>query len=230
MSSNPHTLGDRLRWAIDEHQPRRGRQRGLRLFQRRMEARWKGSTGVPYALSTIQTYLIPDPTKRLDPPLSFLHAAADVLGVREVWLTYGKGVPTEEEEKEAAAARMAGEPPPEDLRAGLERGLGAPLRGSVTIPLLHFWRRLRWAVNGDQLELPDDDEKLAERVGLALRGPLDAFGLTMERRDPDFVSEYVMACLPSLSVVLRALGLSGTEKFVFEKNVLTPEKEADDGD
>lgn len=102
-----HTLAERLRWAIDR-QPHAGRQRGLRLFQRRMAdradgARKHGRAVVGTHLSTVQTYLNGTAT----PGVEFLNEAAIVLGVRPAWLFAGEGHPTDEEERAASDAQAA---------------------------------------------------------------------------------------------------------------------------
>lgn len=95
------TLSDRLRWAI-ERQPKRGRERGVRLFQRRIHKRAEeldaegGSPLVGYHLSSIQGYLAGE----TDPSLPFLREAARLLNVREAWLISGEGAPTEAMEVE----------------------------------------------------------------------------------------------------------------------------------
>ena len=98
-----HTLGGRLRWAI-KRQPHQGRQRGLRLFQRRMEEHGLRVPGT--SLSAIQGYLRDDPA---EPSPSFLLLAARLLSVRVGWLAFGGGAPTEEEE------RTRGETPEAEL-------------------------------------------------------------------------------------------------------------------
>ena len=90
-----HTLEGRLRWAIDQ-QPHKGRQQGLRLFQRKIEGRAnelrkEGGPALPgTGLSSIQTYL----NGKTVPPVSFLREAASVLGVDGAWLILGDGAPT----------------------------------------------------------------------------------------------------------------------------------------
>ena len=99
MAESWHTLGGRLRWAF-ERQPRQGRQRGLRLFQRRMERHGPDIPGT--SLSAIQGYLKDDdPT---EPSPRFLALAARLLSVRPTWLTWGAGAPTEEGEAERREA------------------------------------------------------------------------------------------------------------------------------
>src|SRR5690606_19588238 len=93
-----NTLPGRLQWAIAE-QPRQGRQRGLRLFQRRMEeraAQVEAEGGPPLAgthLASIQGYI----SGKVEPSLRFLEEAARVLGVRPAWLAYNDGPPREAE-------------------------------------------------------------------------------------------------------------------------------------
>jgi hypothetical protein len=88
---NWHTLGGRLRWAYQQ-QPARGRERGLRLFQRQMEEAAPGVQGT--SLSAIQGYL----KGNGEPSLRFIKHAARLLAVRAEWLAWGEGAPTEDEE------------------------------------------------------------------------------------------------------------------------------------
>jgi transcriptional regulator with XRE-family HTH domain len=100
-----NTIAERMRWAI-ERRPALGRQRGVRKFQRDIEARSgerrdQGEREIPgVTLPSIMTYLNGD----TEPTVLFLREAAGVLGVREAWLTCGEGLPTEEEN--AAVARF----------------------------------------------------------------------------------------------------------------------------
>ena len=102
-------LKGRLSWAVNQQLPV-GRQRGLRLFQRRMEERSKRIEAdgekplVGTALSSVQTYL----TGQQSPPLSFLKEAATVLGVREAWLISNQGAPTWAHEEDQLSP---GQPP-----------------------------------------------------------------------------------------------------------------------
>lgn len=96
VPGNRHTVAERLHWAIYHVQGRDGRQRGLRLFQRRMEARAEGDEAlVGYHLSSIQGYI----NGEVEPSRHFLEAASQVLGVRLEWLLLGQGEPTPEEQE-----------------------------------------------------------------------------------------------------------------------------------
>lgn len=122
--SSPKTLGERLRWAV-ERQPTRGKERGLRLFQRRMEERAKEIRRAGHrapdgtALSSIQGYL----AGGVEPSLAFVEEAARVLRVRAAWLAFGSGMPTEDEQAgaEEAVERLRGA-----VQSVIEPGL-APL-------------------------------------------------------------------------------------------------------
>jgi transcriptional regulator with XRE-family HTH domain len=91
---------------------REGRQRGLRLFQRKINAHSKeiAEHGGPrlrgVAASSIQNYLNGD----ADPPLRFLREAARLLEVREAWLICGVGFPTEAEQAAAVGLWEARHP------------------------------------------------------------------------------------------------------------------------
>jgi hypothetical protein len=97
------SFSGRLRWAIDEHQRPKGRQRGLRLFQRKME-REKGVPGS--SLSAIQTYL----RGKAEPTRPFILAAAKVLRIRASWLAFGEGQPTEAAEMSMRTVMHGGDP------------------------------------------------------------------------------------------------------------------------
>jgi len=84
------TLGGRLGWAI-KRQPNEGKSRGVGLLKTKLEKRKAPGANYP----SISSYLKDD----VDPPLAFIQAAADALGIRKVWLAYGEGAPTEEEER-----------------------------------------------------------------------------------------------------------------------------------
>ena len=146
MQADFSTLHGRLRWAIDR-QPREGRRRGLRLFQRRMESRAKELTeeddvqleGV--ALSSIQTYL----RGEVVPPLTFLQEAAGVLVVREAWLILHDGEPTEDEERARQGPEEEGMPP------GMLEAMNN-LREGLVEEFPHFWK------------LPDSSRTLVWRL------------------------------------------------------------------
>lgn len=88
------TLGERLRWAIDQQQPE-GKSRGVGLLISRLKEH--GALGANYP--SINSYL----SDKVEPPLAFVREAANALGVRVEWLAFGVGKPTEAEE----AARRA---------------------------------------------------------------------------------------------------------------------------
>ncbi len=130
------SLASRLRWAIDQ-QPPEGRQRGLRLFQRRLTATHPGLDGT--ALSSVQAYL----NGSVTPSLAWVDAASGILAVRAAWLAFGGGFPTEAEQA-AMRTSMTGDHPttPEPSRQqGAARGA---LSGFVTSvfneELPAFWR------------------------------------------------------------------------------------------
>ena len=121
-----HTLADRLHWAIGRR-PSRGRQRGLRLFQRDMGEHARDVQGT--SLSAIQGYLRSD----VEPSLSFVQHAARLLAVREAWLAWGTGAPTEEEE---AGRRESPEAALFRISTAVHEALGVPTRIPAGIPLL----------------------------------------------------------------------------------------------
>jgi hypothetical protein len=84
------TLGSRLGQAIQQW-----RGRGIKAFQQEMKAR--GVPGSSYPM--VHRYL----KNAAVPPIPFVTAAAELLGVRASWLTYGDGEPTDAEQAAAAA-------------------------------------------------------------------------------------------------------------------------------
>lgn len=90
------TLGGRLEWAI-EAMPPAGRERGQSLFSKmlskRDEALRPQGKRLPSSRPSINSYV----TNKTEPPVTFIREAADILGVREEWLAFGSGPPTEYE-------------------------------------------------------------------------------------------------------------------------------------
>lgn len=202
MVGNWHTLAGRLRWAIFEHQPPQGRERGLRLFQRRMEAHAPDTPGT--SLSAIQGYLRGEP----EPSLRFIEEAARLLGVRGEWLAWGAGAPTEEEE----AIRR--ETPEEELAqvcAAVYGALGIPDQGfgratEVWAPAarqaaIAYWQaRHLWVTltgEGERLSRPEATEAIAA----AIAAPLEA--LVMDPLRVDDLPDYVQAIALAIHRTLR---------------------------
>lgn len=193
------TLADRLRWAI-ERQPRQGRQRGLRLFQRRMEERAKEilrAGGPPLTgthLSTIQGYV----NGTAEPSRQFLVEAARVLGVREAWLILGEGAPTEEEEqaikKALADLAAAGRFIVRQMQAVAESEIARAFPAYPYLPhatRAELWRMfdrfIKYAVKTDRLgdpheTLPIDGWRQAGAMfGRYLNAAFDLFGVEPAR-------------------------------------------------
>ena len=80
-----NTRGERLAWAVERFK-RQGRHRGIGLLI--LKLRERGTQGASYP--SINSYL----RDKVDPPLDFIEAAADILGVRSGWLAFGDGAPT----------------------------------------------------------------------------------------------------------------------------------------
>lgn len=100
MPKQWETLGGRLQWAI-ERQPPEGKSRGVGLLIRKLET--AEAPAANYA--SIGSYL----DDKVTPPLTFITAASEALGVREAWLAFNEGEPDEQEEvaAEVATDRLA---------------------------------------------------------------------------------------------------------------------------
>lgn len=101
-----NTIGGRLRWAIDRRLPR-GRERGIRLFQRDLEERAKqrADTIPGVTLPSIMTYL----NDETEPSAAFVREAADLCGVRPGWLLFGEEPRTEAEVEAEAGKEREGD-------------------------------------------------------------------------------------------------------------------------
>lgn len=198
-SGDLHTIGQRLRWAIDAQPPELGplggQRRGIRLFQSHMEDRAKeleagGQKLLGVTLNSIQTYIpredgTPEETK---PSVDFLREAARLLHVREAWLISGDGAPTEAEEVVRRDAERRRRTEMEStIIEGFEAGLGQPFEGLSSIAqaaLWQLWASLRgslveYVTASDPPGTADDqqsvDRELARRIAVAVRAPLAPF-------------------------------------------------------
>ena len=110
------SLGKRLRWAIDRQQPR-GKQRGTRLFQRRLRGRAdelrarKEPKLVGTSLSSVNDYI----ADKAEPSLRLLREAATLLRVRPVWLICNHGPPRESPPEHPDDSNRAGSDPAPDV-------------------------------------------------------------------------------------------------------------------
>jgi hypothetical protein len=95
-STEPTSIGARLSKAV-----RAWPGGGITAFQRQLQA--EGVPGSSYAM--VHKYL----RDKTVPPISFLNAAAEFLGVRVSWLAFGEGPSTAEEETFTAAAPISPE-------------------------------------------------------------------------------------------------------------------------
>lgn len=130
------SLASRLRWAVGQ-QPPEGRQRGLRLFQRRLTDKAPGLDGT--ALSSIQAYL----NGSVTPSLRWVEVASGILGVRADWLGFGSGSPTAGEQSGMKALVEPGRTGPATTALG-SRGARDALGDYVTSVFNEefpaFWR------------------------------------------------------------------------------------------
>jgi hypothetical protein len=223
-----YTLAGRLRWAVFEHQPPEGRQRGLRLFQRKIDDRTPAVPGS--SLSAIQSYLRGD----AEPTPRFLLAAAQLLAVRPEWLAWGIGAPTEEEE---AARRESPEEELQRLSTAVYQALGVPTSipaGTVTTQhpegtpdeMARFWGpaiwapvvrqtalrlyqlRIAWAmVSGEQVPSGPEADHSWDTAHLdlatAIAAPLRSLEIDGQRLNLSDVGDYVQDVALALQRVFR---------------------------
>lgn len=204
VAENWHTLGGRLRWAINQ-QPASGRKRGLRLFQARMKKYAPAMPGT--SLSAIQGYLRDDG----EPSLAFVRQAAVLLSVREPWLACGDGMPTKEKDSgdaelfSVSTAVYDALGVPTKVEGGAERFFGsavwAPIARHTALQL--YQRHQTWSLlmgGGVSEEDPDIRwQRAVEETALAIAAPLKALGVEADQLELSEVGDYVSA----LSITLQ---------------------------
>lgn len=200
------TIGERLRIAI-RRMPARGRERGIRLFQKQMEERYPGVTGTSYP--SIHSYL----QNRTAPPLEFLAAAAELLGVREEWLANGEGEMTEERQR---IMKAAPEPVEEDIDDVLEEAFPG-YKALPAIVQYTFADVLGRAAEAQMLNLASqlDGRRvlpngyirlMAAEFGKLLMLPTTHFGFgPMDTGSREF-TDYALAMLHALSLAITGPG------------------------
>lgn len=211
------TVGERLRWAIEELGPRpRGRpgaKGSIRGFYELLKDQ-EGLKGKGASYQMIHRYLPkpdtnPDPTV---PPEDFLRATAEVLSdesgkrLRWKWLATGEGEPTAEEAGTRRALDAEGEKAIqehteriESARTALRDAAGASVSPVAFAVFLHTWNRMR-----SQPEIYFDTEQLSvETFAQALMAPFHR--ASTEIGEPDFMEleDYIISAAP---VIGRALG------------------------
>lgn len=223
MTAKWDTIADRLRWAIDR-MPREGRQRGERLFQRKVERRAEEirRSGDPeeltgYHLNSIRDYLS---GKTLPSPI-FIREAAAVVGVRATWLLDGSGKPTDAEEqamrrvatslsqvvestREAAAAAVeerfeAYRNLPDPARVHVVEMIEELLFGHATSDLEHLWP-------------PDAGRLIGERVGHYLCAPFTLLGSPPSSFGPVELALIVDSLARPVQIAARARELASQEE------------------
>lgn len=208
-------MANRLRWAMNRHDWREGRRRGLRLFQKRMDERAKEleEAGGPrlegVSKSSIQTYL----SGKVVPPLPFLQAAARVLGLREAWLISGDGFATEEEN--AAAAKGQGKPGllaigklvlEAQVADLLEKGEGGfwDLPDATREAMLRGYQSFSRIVFVMQPGRYPDEEALRQKYASYLSAPFAILGIDRASLEPIERALLIDALLRSLDIVQLA--------------------------
>lgn len=211
MPNNQNTFPDRLEWAITEHQEQEGRQRGVRLFQRKMDQRGeeleqKGENFVGTTLSTIQNYL----NGNSEPNIGWIQEAAYVLGVRWEWLATGEGPPTKAEavaeEEAAVAAEGERDTPaevPGDRRAVmgrrwreeygevLEGVLGGRVPALARATVAHQWRRLD-VIASQSPDTRMDSAELLRQLASSVAAPLREAGVEFSELREEEKTDYVL--------------------------------------
>jgi hypothetical protein len=197
----------RLRWAIDEHQRPKGRQRGLRLFQRKME-REEGVAGT--SLSAIQSYL----RGKAEPTRPFIMAAAKVLRIRASWLAFGEGQPTEAVEMAFRTAMHGGDPdrdpaPEEGFRKSIPWDyIGAPAKAQIWELYHRVGAHVDIALDPD-LPSPEAFRKRnreeAEIAARAVAAAAVELGLPFRRGVPGIMAQdtYIVCVCEGLFALLR---------------------------
>jgi hypothetical protein len=194
------TFVGRLRWAISQQRPE-GRQRGLRLFQRKMDQ----CEGVPgTSLSAIQSYL-----RGVEPTRPFIVEAARVLHVRAPWLAFADGQPTEAAE---AAWRAARDDRALDVEAveGFNKHLPWDFVGPAGKAQL--WKL--WGFMANELAGPEHDgltaeeaaswatRTAAERAARAVAAPTAAAGFALPPLGSGALESYVVSVCEGLFALL----------------------------
>jgi transcriptional regulator with XRE-family HTH domain len=204
------TIGRRLRWAIDRR-PSKGRQRGVRRFQREIEGRAEAEDrhNLGVTLTSIMKYLHDEVT----PSIAFLELAADLLGVRVGWLAFGDDTPFG-----IASVLVDG---PDEHHARVERafsrgaGVDLPLRGPALLQMpgaptaVHalvqdlWYRRLviwrpRWRATNKGQDRARLEVRLAWQIGQAIAAPLKRLKLELSELSDDFMADHILAMTPVL--------------------------------
>ena len=221
------TVGSRLRWAIQEQEPR-GKSRGTGLLKTKLKdyGELKGRTITGATYPSIAGYLKDRPTATLD----VLTAVAEVLGINLHWLALGQGHPTEDRAEVAHTSEVAGPgggtPDSDAGRANRQKAHERALRlkrdvlealGVPTMPPpimiggrpVHLGDRPAHEIAAEYIPhwVPPLAEVRRRRwgfdnddadIGRALRGPLDALGIDAAEMHDTTISDYITAMTPIL--------------------------------
>lgn len=215
------TIGRRLRWAIDRR-PSKGRQRGVRRFQREIEGRAEaeGRQNLGVTLTSIMKYL----NDEVMPSIAFLELAADLLGVRVGWLAFRDGTPFR-----IASVLVDGA---DEYQARVERafskgaGVDLPLRGPALLQIpgaptaVHallqdlWYRRLviwrpRWRSTNQGKDRAKLEVRLAWQIGQAIAAPLKRLKLELSELPDEFIADHILAMT---TVLQRAIDREDDEE------------------
>jgi hypothetical protein len=184
-------VGDRLAWAIEQARPG-----GWSINRLHRELQAAGVRGSSYG--SVRNYI----AGRAEPPLEFLHAAADVLGVRREYLRDGKEPATKA--ARALTARRTESEPPKGMRLNLPSFPGLSLTRGVrdSYYMLSGW----WTYaleSGAVSDIPSQPG--AGAIGAAWHSPLEALGIDASRVSPAELEEYVATVSGALRRVLRSI-------------------------
>ena len=201
------TPGGRLTWAIGE-QPRQGRRRGLRMFERAMRERSErvhgGITGA--TLPSIKAYM----ADTAWPSKVFWDHAGAVLGVRPVWLAFGQGAPTDEQEHEAREVMAEREGTADKHSAAAMRGIFRTLPDlGIQAHLTFEYRHLAAVALKVALALQERGaapslatyERAGALVGQCLTAPLDILRAAFPLDEGRMVQAYASAAATAVEIL-----------------------------
>ena len=198
MHTSGTTLSERLTsavegWAPDSGQ-RRGREGAARTFRRAMSQRLTGGrAGESYR--AVLTYM----NGESEPSLDWLRKAADVLAVRESWLTCGQGWPTEEVEESSKRLAEAFGKLGTGIRGVVRKALGAQdLSGPAIAVVMDLTMEYMVAVGRGHGAIDQEHQEVAE----AIAAPIRRLGHEPARLPPSKYGHYVITVAEALRYLL----------------------------
>lgn len=188
------SIGKRLRMTLEQC------EMSVREFQRQMEERSVRGSSYP----TIHRYL----TDKSEPSMAFLKSAAELLGVREIWLAQGHGEPTET----AEAMNVSAGPSPDAEEIFQTIGLLPEIKSLPNYLRGGFydaWYRRVGAIDGHRGQKGKKDQmpdpEIARVLGREILMPFEAMGIEPDPDSPRF-RDYVSAMLVALNLATTVPG------------------------